>query len=118
MASHPSPPTPLSAAADAKRRRILDAARAVCARRGVDRARMDEIAAEARVSKGTLYNFFASKESLIVASILAHYERTELRVQAELGEPLPPAAQLDRLVESLIELFPDIIAEMVVNFQA
>ncbi|MGH0033440.1 MAG: TetR/AcrR family transcriptional regulator [Myxococcota bacterium] len=109
---------PRRGAADEKRRRILEAARRVCTRCGVDGTRMDEIAAEARVSKGTLYNYFDSKESLIVAGILAHYEATADRVMAEVPEELAPDAALDRLTEILVELFPEVLSEMLVNFQS
>ena len=50
---------------DPRRRRILDAALAVCEERGVHAARMEEVAALAQVSKGTLYRFFESKEEEI-----------------------------------------------------
>jgi AcrR family transcriptional regulator len=46
---------------------ILDAAATVFARRGFDAARMDDIAQEAGLSKGTLYWYFKSKESLTLA---------------------------------------------------
>jgi AcrR family transcriptional regulator len=79
---------------------------------------MDEIAAEARVSKGTLYNYFDSKESLIVAGIVAHYEATADRVMAALPETLGPVEALERLNGILVDLFPEILSEMLVNFQS
>jgi AcrR family transcriptional regulator len=44
--------------------RILDAAMRVFARTGLERTKMSEIAAEAGVSHGTLYNYVESKEAL------------------------------------------------------
>jgi AcrR family transcriptional regulator len=79
---------------------------------------MDEIAAEARVSKGTLYNYFDSKESLIVAGILAHYETTADRVLAELPEDLESGESLARVTDVLVDLFPEILSGMLVNFQS
>jgi AcrR family transcriptional regulator len=55
---------------DPKRRRILESARAVFSEQGFDAARMDEVARRARVSKGTVYNHFDSKESLLVECVL------------------------------------------------
>ena len=48
------------------RRRILDAARDVFFRDGFMRANLDEMAEKAGVAKGTLYNYFSSKQTLLV----------------------------------------------------
>jgi len=53
----------------AKRRQIVDGARAVFLNRGFDAASMGEIAREASVSKGTLYVYFDSKEDLFQAIV-------------------------------------------------
>jgi AcrR family transcriptional regulator len=49
--------------------RILDAALRVFARLGLGRARMSDVAAEASVSQGTLYNYVESKEALFALLI-------------------------------------------------
>lgn len=51
----------------AKRRQILEGARAVFLSQGFDGASMGEIARKAGVSKGTLYVYFESKEKLFEA---------------------------------------------------
>jgi len=53
----------------AKRRQILDGARAVFLTQGFDGASMGEIARQAGVSKGTLYVYFDSKETLFEAIV-------------------------------------------------
>ncbi|NEU11667.1 TetR/AcrR family transcriptional regulator [Methylobacterium sp. BTF04] len=53
-----------------KRRQILDGARSVFMASGFDGASMGEIARSAGVSKGTLYVYFESKESLFEALTL------------------------------------------------
>jgi len=53
----------------AKRRQILDGARAVFLAQGYDAASMGEIARAAGVSKGTLYVYFDSKEALFIAIV-------------------------------------------------
>ena len=58
-------------------RAILTAAAARFTADGIDAARMEEIAAEAEVSVGTLYNYFGSKQSLLIALF-----------EAEVGEML------------------------------
>src|SRR5262252_536748 len=52
-----------------KRRQIIDGACRVFLERGFDAASMGEIARQARVSKGTLYVYFKSKEELFEAIV-------------------------------------------------
>lgn len=54
-------------AAGRSRRRVLDAAAALFARRGIDRVTIAEIAARARVSVPTVYALFKSKEGILHA---------------------------------------------------
>ena len=53
----------------AKRRQIVDGARAVFLAQGFDAASMNDIARAAGVSKGTLYVYFANKEELFEAIV-------------------------------------------------
>jgi AcrR family transcriptional regulator len=62
----------------AKRRQIMDGARAVFLDQGFDAASMGEIARKAGVSKGTLYVYFDSKEALFEAIV-----EEQCRTQAE-----------------------------------
>jgi AcrR family transcriptional regulator len=62
----------------AKRRQVMDGARAVFLAQGFDAASMGEIARQAGVSKGTLYVYFDSKEALFEAIF-----EEESRAQAE-----------------------------------
>jgi AcrR family transcriptional regulator len=54
---------------DGKRRQILDGAMRVFLDKGFDAASMSEIARAAGVSKGTLYVYFADKQSLFDAIV-------------------------------------------------
>jgi AcrR family transcriptional regulator len=65
---------------DARPQEILEAALAVFAEKGFAAARMDAIASRARVSKGTIYLYFPSKEAVFKALVqemlapqLAHF---------------------------------------------
>jgi AcrR family transcriptional regulator len=103
--------------ADDKRRRILEAARVLCARDGYEAATMDGIAAEARVSKGTLYNHFESKEQLFLCTQLQAYEEAQERVDARVGDATDPRERLEGLLDALVEVFPAVTAGMSVNLQ-
>lgn len=84
---------------------IVAAALDVFAERGFAAARLDDVAARAGVSKGTLYLYFPSKEDLfkavIRAAILPNLERAE-RMIAEV--PGPSFALLERLLAMVAEL--------------
>ena len=53
-----------------RRRAILDAARRVFTRQGYSATRMIDVAVDAKVGKGTLYEYFASKEELFSTLVL------------------------------------------------
>jgi AcrR family transcriptional regulator len=80
---HPSPTSSRAAAVAEKRRRIFDAASEVIMRKGYDGTTMEEIALGAAVGKGTLYNFFASKDDLFLSLVLDGFERIRELVDAE-----------------------------------
>lgn len=61
--------SPRSTNGRGKRERILDAAAALFAGRELSRVTMEDVAARARVAKGTLYNHFESKEDLYFSII-------------------------------------------------
>ena len=87
-------PAPDAAEDSAKRRQIIEGARAVFLAQGFDAASMGEIARKAGVSKGTLYVYFDNKEELFEAIV---HEQCE--VQAEGLFDLDPA---DRDVEGVL----------------
>lgn len=55
---------------EARRLDIVRAARTVFAEKGFDKATLEEIAERAEFGKGTVYNYFNSKESLFLAAIM------------------------------------------------
>src|SRR5689334_20396381 len=65
-----------------RKNQILEAATAVFARMGFHKARMDDIGEEARLSKGALYWYFRSKDSIIDALLKRFFDRdfADLRV--------------------------------------
>lgn len=95
--------TPRPHVAPQRRREILDAAAQVFARLGFARARMDDIAQEAGLSKGTLYLYFRSKEDLIQALLdrLFRREAEGLR-QALEGHTQPVPQRLRQLFAAVL----------------
>jgi AcrR family transcriptional regulator len=90
----------------AKRRQIIEAAARVFARRGLGASTMSQIAAVAEVGKGTLYEYFPSKRSLILAVFddLHHslLEEGRARFAGEGAKP-PAAARLRGFFELLLD---------------
>lgn len=84
-------PTPLSKAQQ-RRQHLLRTATEVFCELGYDGASMSAIAAKAGGSKGTLYNYFPSKEKLLLAAILegADEFQEDIMVGVDLHQPLKP----------------------------
>ncbi len=85
---------------DARVGAIRDAARRVIARRGVEAATMNEVAAEAGLSTGAIYRYFSGKDDLIVAAFAEGRERTRRafeQARATTGSMLEAMAEAGRL---------------------
>ena len=70
----------------ARREQILGAAMRVFAAKGYSRATTREVAREAGVSEGTIYNYFEDKEALLMA-IMDTLNETERRAEDLRGDP-------------------------------
>ena len=91
---------PETARSDAKRRAIIAVAREVFLSGGYAATSMSEIAAKLGGSKGTLYNYFRSKEELFVAFMNESCEDL-----LDFMDHLPETAEADHSVrDDLIEL--------------
>ena len=80
----------------AKRAAILDAAKRLFVLQGFDGVSMDQIAAEAGVSKLTAYSHFGDKDGLFAEAVRAH---CELGMPTRLFEPDPDVPLRERLTD-------------------
>jgi AcrR family transcriptional regulator len=87
-----------------KKRQILDGARQVFLLNGYAGASMDEIAAQAGVSKGTLYNHFDSKDDLFRSLIHAEAERIARELPSLNREDPNPTSALRRIGIAILEV--------------
>jgi TetR/AcrR family transcriptional repressor of mexJK operon len=78
-----------------KRRAILDAAGTVFLREGFTRASIDAIAAEAKVSKQTVYNHFGDKDRLFMAMTDDVQDRVTAHITELMDRDFPDASQLN-----------------------
>ena len=93
-----------------KRARILAAAQEVFAEQGFDAARMEEVARRARVGKGTLYNYYESKEDLLIHAVIASMEEVRERIATAVDpsqeEPIRSVEDVLRML--IVEALPGI----------
>ena len=75
-------------------REILEAARCVLARYGVQGTTVDRVAEEAKVAKGTIYLYFDTKDDLVHAAVL---EGLREMVAETVASDDPSLPQLDRI---------------------
>ncbi|EST39511.1 hypothetical protein N566_01560, partial [Streptomycetaceae bacterium MP113-05] len=90
----------------ARREEILGAAVRVFARRGYAAARIDDVAREAGIAKGSVYLYFDGREQLLHAAFEEIAARsTELLREAERGDG-PAAGRLAGLVRGVLTALP------------
>lgn len=83
---------------------ILDAAEQVYVRHGFEGGRMEQVAASAGVSVGTLYNYFADRRALVGSLLEARRAELLRRVDESLATaPADPIEQLRALARSALE---------------
>lgn len=92
-----------------KRPRLVRAATEVFAEKGYASTRVADIAERAGIGKGTVYEYFSSKEALLFAVFESINEDITARMNAVLAEDRPAREQLFKL----LRLGAEIIAEQV-----
>jgi len=85
-----------------RRTAVLDAARHLFTERGVEATTIEEIAARAMVSPATVYNYFASRNDLLVAMLEHEWSGVEARL-ATLGPR--PGDDVTRAMTRLVEAY-------------
>ncbi len=90
-----------------RRREILDAARQEFFERGFHRPTMDELAARAQVSKGTVYLYFESKEEILAHLLLEglHLLLERLKAGEQEAALLPPDEKLRAVAMAYFHFF-------------
>ena len=85
-----------------KRRKIIDTAAKLFATKPYHEVRLDDVAAAARVGKGTLYIYFRNKEELYFSLVHKGFADLLEEIESELAQrPAPPAA-LEHIVRRLV----------------
>ena len=85
-----------------RKEQITEAATKVFAEQGFDKARMDDIAAEANLSKGALYLYFKSKDAIITHLLNKIFERELAGLESLKDDPRPAPEKLLSFTEEMI----------------
>ncbi len=89
----------------ARVQRIIDSAARLFAQRHYHEVRMDDIAAQAEVAKGTLYLHFKTKEDLYAGLILSCGNQLLEKLDAQVHRDGPPAEKLEAFIREVIHFF-------------
>jgi AcrR family transcriptional regulator len=87
--------------------RILAAAARLFAGNHFHAVRMEDIAVEAEVGKGTLYRYFRDKEELYLALLDRAARQMQGRISEVAERGLEPVAKLEALVDSIFDFFDE-----------
>jgi AcrR family transcriptional regulator len=91
--------------------KILDAAEHLLARLGYQKMTVDDIAAEAGISKRTIYLHFPSKEEVVLVTIDRIVARLKERMRAIADEDGPPAVRLRAMLRQRVMFRFDSVRE-------
>lgn len=81
-----------------KKRDILKAAMRVFAQNGVVKTKMVDIAVAAGIGKGTIYEYFRSKEDIFAEAYHLVFQGTEAKIEAVIDSDLEPEEKLRQLM--------------------
>lgn len=88
-----------------RRREILDAARAVFAEKGYSNATLDEVAQRAEYAKGTIYNYFASKDDLLLAIFDDLYDDLNAIIEARFSPSSMEGRSLEEVFHGFVRAY-------------
>ncbi len=90
---------------EAKKQEILNAAMQVFAQKGVANTRMTDIAVAAGIGKGTIYEYFRSKDEIFGAAFEYFMQNVDEKLVAALKTERDPVQQLRILIDVSIKSF-------------
>ena len=88
-----------------KRTLILDAAMKTFVKRGYSDTRVSEIAAEAKVAEGTLYNYFPSKEEILLALFDEKWDGIIDKIKKKISRLNDPNDKLKAIFSMVVTMF-------------
>jgi AcrR family transcriptional regulator len=89
----------------AKRLEILQSALQVFSQKGVANTKMIDIATAASIGKGTIYEYFKSKEDIFAAGFQHFFDGFEANIESAISQSENPEEQLQILIRSSLGTF-------------
>jgi AcrR family transcriptional regulator len=105
----PRSPQQFAEIREERKHQILEAALSVFAQDSYNGASMAAVAKKAKVSKGLIYNYFKSKEEILISLVVDVFDEVMDQLDLNLGEPLTK--------DSFIQLIEKSVDEVVKNPQ-
>jgi len=102
---------------DERKSQILNAAEQVFTKKGLDLARMDDIAEETGLSKGTLYLYFKSKDELIIAILDRIFQGVFKQLEARKKDQLSATEAINQFTEEAIHDYKRMLRLMPVAYE-
>lgn len=82
--------------------KLAESAFSLFSQRGIKDVNLDAVAAQAGVTKGSLYHHYGSKKELVIAACNYYYRRWQENIHAELAPLTDPLQRLERVVASSV----------------
>jgi len=102
---------------DERKYQILNAAEQAFTKKGLDQTRMDDIAEETGLSKGTLYLYFKSKDDLIIAILDRIFEGVFKQLDARKDNNLSAAEAISQFTEEAIRDYKMMLRLMPIAYE-
>lgn len=96
---------------------IMNAAEQVFKRKGLNQARMDDIAEETGLSKGTLYLYFKSKQELIISILERFFQATIAKFYARVDTDLSAVDAISQFTEAAIHDYSTMLHVLPITYE-
>jgi AcrR family transcriptional regulator len=85
------------------RAKLAESAFELFAQQGIKNVNLDQVAAQAGVTKGSLYWHYKSKKEVVLAACAFYYRRWQQRAHAEISLDSNPLRQLERVLRYSVQ---------------